>query len=114
MSENTLKSHSAKLSAVSTGIQSAAKGRKKVLETLVQNYIQSIKLNTIRYLDLKNKDLKNISDAMGLLDPKNVLKRGYSIVRKGNKIIKSARDLKKGDLIESEFKDGIKSSKILK
>jgi exodeoxyribonuclease VII large subunit len=112
-SENTLKSHSAKLSALTSGIQSAANGRKKVLETMVQNYIQSIKLNTIRYLDLKNKDLKNISSSIGILDPKSVLKRGYSIVRKGNKIIKSARDLKEGDLIESEFKDGRKSSKIL-
>ncbi len=113
ISENTLKSHSTKLSAMSTGIQSAAKGRKKVLETMVQNYIQSLKLNAYRYLDLKKKDLKNISDAMGLLDPKSVLKRGYSIVRKGNKIIKSARNLKEGDLIESEFTDGRKSSKIL-
>jgi exodeoxyribonuclease VII large subunit len=98
---------------LTSGIQSAANGRKKVLETMVQNYIQSIKLNTIRYLDLKNKDLKNISSSIGILDPKSVLKRGYSIVRKGNKIIKSARDLKEGDLIESEFKDGRKSSKIL-
>jgi exodeoxyribonuclease VII large subunit len=113
ISENTLKSHSAKLSVMTSGIQSAAKGRKKVLETLVQNYIQSIKLNTNRYLDIKNKDLKNISDSIELLDPKRVLNRGYSIVRKGNKIIKSVRDLKKGDLIKNEFKDGVKSSKIL-
>ena len=113
ISENTLKSHSTKLSVLSKGIQSAARGRKKVLETLVQNYIQSIKLNTNRYLDLRNKDLNNIYDSIELLNPKSVLKRGYSIVRKGKKIIKSARDLKEGDLIESEFKDGRKSSKIL-
>ncbi len=113
ISENTLKSNSAKLSVIRKGIQSAAIGRKKILETLVHNYIQSIKLNTNRYLELKNKDLRNISESIGLLDPKNVLKRGYSIVRLRNKIIKSARDLKEGDLIESEFKDGRKSSKIL-
>ena len=113
ISENTLKSHSSNLSVLSRGIQSAAKGRKNVLKTLIQNYVQSLKLNTKRYLYLKNKDLKNISESIELLDPKRVLNRGYSIVRKGNKIIKSAQDLKDGDLIVNEFKDGIKSSKIL-
>ena len=113
ISENALKSHSNKLSVISSSIKSAAKGRKNVLETLVQNYIQSIKLNTLRYLDIKKKDLMNIAESIELLDPGSVLKRGYSIVRKGNKIIKSAQDLKEGDLIESEFKDGKKTSKIL-
>ena len=114
ISESTLKTHAVKLTVLSHSIQGAAKGRKKVLETLIQNYIQSLKLNSNRYLDLKNKDLQNISGSIDLVDPKRVLKRGYSIVRKGSKIMKSAQDLKEGDVIESEFHDGRKTSKILK
>lgn len=114
ISENTLKAYSLHLSVLSSGIQSAANGRKTVLETLLLNYVQSLKLNSNRYLNLKNKDLQNIAGSIELIDPKKVLKRGYSIVRKGNKIMKSAQDLKAGDVIESEFQDGKKSSKILR
>jgi len=114
ISENMLKTHMVHLSILGKSTQSAAKGRKKVLETVIQNCVQSLKLNTTRYLDLKNKDLQNILSSIDLVDPKRVLKRGYSIVRKGNKIMKSAQDLQEGDVIESEFHDGRKTSKILK
>ncbi len=114
ISESTLKTHAVKLSVLGQSINGAAKGRKKVLETLVQNYIQSLKLNSNRYLDLRNKELQNISGSIDLVNPKRVLKRGYSIVRKGSKIMKSAQDLQEGDVIESEFHDGRKTSKILK
>jgi len=114
ISENTLKTQAVKLSVLGQSIQGAAKGRKKVLETLIRNYIQSLKLNINRYLDLKNKDLQNISSSIDLIDPKRVLKRGYSIVRKGSKIMKSVQNLQEGDVIESEFHDGSKTSKILK
>lgn len=114
ISGNALKTHSVKLSALGQNFQGAAKGRMKVLEMLIENYIQSLKTNTGRYLDHENRNLVNISSSIDLVDPKRVLKRGYSIVRKGNKIMKSAKDLQEGDLIESEFHDGRKTSKILK
>jgi len=114
ISENMLKTHMVHLSILRKNNHSAAKGRKKVLETVIQNCVQSLKLNTNRFLNLKNKDLENISNSIDLVDPKRVLKRGYSIVRKGNKIMKSAQELQDGDVIESEFHDGRKSSKILR
>jgi exodeoxyribonuclease VII large subunit len=40
------------------------------------------------------------------LDPQHVLKRGYSIVRKGNKVVKKASILDKGDSIQVQLAEG--------
>jgi len=49
-----------------------------------------------------------------LLNPDNILKRGYTVTLKEGKIIKSARQLIKDDEIETKFADGNVSSKIIK
>jgi exonuclease VII large subunit len=40
------------------------------------------------------------------MDPRAVLSRGYSIVRKDGMILSSAKSLKKGDLLRIEFYEG--------
>lgn len=51
-------------------------------------------------------NLKNLSHAVELLSPKNILKRGFSITRKDGKIITDASSLVEGDQIENEFYSG--------
>ena len=45
-----------------------------------------------------------------LLDPKNVLKRGYSLTLKGGKVIKDASMLREGDRIKTVLYKGEVSS----
>jgi exodeoxyribonuclease VII large subunit len=45
-----------------------------------------------------------------LLSVENTLARGYHLVLKDGKLIDSVKDVKKGDQIETQFKDGTVSS----
>jgi len=49
-----------------------------------------------------------------LLNPKNVLKRGYTLTLKEGKIVKLAKGLKLNEEIETKFADGSVKSKIIK
>ncbi len=59
---------------------------------------------------------KNFAEKVSKLDalsPLKTLIRGYAIVEKNNKLIKTSKDLKKGDLIEIKFSDGRNKAEIV-
>lgn len=114
VSGQVLKEFWTTLRILSGNIRNAALGRKRILDTLLAGYAASLKLHTEQFLALQAKDLKNLSKSIELVDPKKILRRGYTMTRKNNRIIKSVRDLHPGDVIESEFHDGKKESKIFK
>lgn len=49
-----------------------------------------------------------------LLDPQNILKRGYSLTTKDGKVIKNAKELNRGDNIETHLAVGKVESKVIK
>lgn len=53
-----------------------------------------------KYYSLKVQRLSQLDKLLQSFSPKNVLKRGYSVVKAGGKIVKAARDVKFGDEIE--------------
>lgn len=65
-------------------------------------------------LCLKNESgkLTALETKVRLLEPRNVLKRGYSITFHNGKIVKDAGDLKKSDLIQTELYRGKLESRI--
>jgi exodeoxyribonuclease VII large subunit len=113
ITENTFKGHKLRLNVLGQNIVNAAMGRKRLMETALSGYVNSIRLHTGRFLALQKKDLFNLAKGIEWVDPKSVLRRGYSITRSKGKIIKSANVLQKGDIIENQFYDGEKESKIL-
>jgi len=52
-------------------------------------------------------------NSLKILDPANVLKRGYSITSINGKIVKECNVLKKDDIIDTRFSDGSINSKVL-
>jgi exodeoxyribonuclease VII large subunit len=112
--ENSFKEKEIYLNVLKNNIRNAAKGRKQVLETVLENYLSGLRLNASQFLSMKRKDLESLARNIDLVDPKTVLKRGYSITRSGNKIVKSAQNLHEGAILETEFKDGKIKSKICK
>ncbi|WP_163717151.1 exodeoxyribonuclease VII large subunit [Mangrovibacterium lignilyticum] len=60
--------------------------------------------NRLEAFDVKNR----------LVDPVRVLRRGYSLVYKNGKIIKSVADLQEGDELQTRLSDGKVTSKIIK
>ncbi|HMK55470.1 MAG TPA: exodeoxyribonuclease VII large subunit [Dissulfurispiraceae bacterium] len=63
-----------------------------------------------QYIQQKQGRLSSLEQAIRLLDPSNVLKRGYSITRLSGKIVKDSSQLAKGDIIETELFAGSVSS----
>lgn len=53
------------------------------------------------------------TNTLNLLDPLNILKRGYSITRIHQKAIRDATVLQKGNIIETQFMNGKKKSRII-
>lgn len=56
--------------------------------------------------------LNNIIDKLELLNPLNILKRGYTLTYSNEKIIKSIKDIKKESIIKTSFNDGYIISKV--
>lgn len=55
-------------------------------------------------------DLKNANQVTVLLDPLQLLKRGYSMTTRQGKLITSVQELSKGELIETHLTDGVAKS----
>lgn len=61
---------------------------------------------------MENK-VAGFDSSLKILDPENVLKRGYTITSRNGKIIKKSVELKKEDIINTRFSDGSVSSKVV-
>lgn len=64
-----------------------------------------LKQNTLKSVKKKHEEIEVLQRQIQLLDPKNVLKRGYSIVRKEGKSVASSNTPVKGDQLEIETFD---------
>ncbi len=53
-----------------------------------------------------SRELNQIEQVVGLLDPVAVLARGYSLTMENGKLIRSVKEVKKGDRLETKFGDG--------
>ena len=67
-----------------------------------------ISLNNIVDKDLNNKkyQLDYLINTLKLVNPLNILSNGYSLVKKGDKLISSSKDLKVNDKINIKFHEG--------
>ncbi len=59
-----------------------------------------------RLMRKEEERLQRIEQAVRLLDPANVLKRGYSISRHKGKVLKNASSVRKGDVVETTLYNG--------
>ncbi|HRS54263.1 MAG TPA: exodeoxyribonuclease VII large subunit, partial [Bacteroidales bacterium] len=62
----------------------------------------------------QQKELLHIEEKIKILDPINILKRGYSITLYNNKPIKNSEDIKEGDKIKTKLMNGELTSIITK
>lgn len=83
------------------------KSKVKNLESLTGKVVQNFVMKEKERIHLNESSVR-------LLNPENVLKRGYTLTLKEGKIIKSVSDLQIADNIETRFADGKVKSKITK
>ena len=83
----------------------------KLLFADSKNRLQSIKSSFIfkkpeKLLEMEKNNYLNLITRLDNISPLNTLKRGYTLTRKDNKVINSAKLVKKKDKLDIEFSDG--------
>jgi exodeoxyribonuclease VII large subunit len=64
-----------------------------------------IEQNIALKIDRAKQNLVNLKRLLQSIDPENVLKKGYALVKLNNKIVSNANQLKAGDEVETYIKD---------
>lgn len=79
----------------------------------IDSYVKKMEnLITIKHKEEKTKYVELVSK-LDAMSPLKTLTRGYSLVEKENKLIKSVNDLKNGDNVKIRLADGEKNAEIL-
>lgn len=67
---------------------------------------KNIFAKTINFLQVQFKDIRGVEKNIELLDPVNVLKRGYSITMVNGKALKTVEEVEKGTILKTILADG--------
>lgn len=83
----------------------------KVTALKVNN--QSLIAASLNFLTVNNTMVKSLESTLLLLDPENVLLRGYSITSVNGRILRNSVQVKINDMIDTQLYEGYLSSKVL-
>jgi exodeoxyribonuclease VII large subunit len=92
---------------------SGARSKLSFDASLLSGKKQSLAGHSKSCLNNINNKMAMLDNSLKILDPENVLKRGYTLTSLNGKIIKKRVELKKEDLISTRFSDGSVSSKVV-
>jgi exodeoxyribonuclease VII large subunit len=84
----------------------------KVHAQNIDSFEKEIKQNIRQLLKDEQVTLNNFSQIIDLMSIESILKRGFTVTKKGGKFVTSYTKIKKGDVIETVFSDGSINSKI--
>ena len=73
---------------------------------IVSNLKEKLRGDMKYYFEKRVNSLNNIKIKLDLLNPDNILKKGYSVTLVNGKIIKSVNDIKIKDKLVTKFADG--------
>lgn len=85
----------------------------EIKEQKLDNYMDKLNEYIKRLLVLKKHQLVLSSNTLKLINPLNILDKGYSLVTKDNKIIKESKNLNKNDEINIRFHKGNIKAKVM-
>lgn len=83
-------------------------------KTRLAQFEHLIKIQATEQIRLEKKNLSAIAEKLRLVDPMNVLKRGYSLTLVDGKIVKSVKEIEVGAKLETRLGDGTVESIIEK
>jgi len=81
---------------------------------LIKNLKLDLPKKSVIFCTRVKEEIDNYGKRLSILDPVNVLSRGYTITSVNNRIIKSVDQISEDDLIDTRFSDGNIKSRILK
>jgi exodeoxyribonuclease VII large subunit len=98
--------HASRLSSISKSFISL-----KV--TATERNIQKLIISSLTFLTGNKTGVNNMESKLELLNPENILRRGYSITTINGIIIKRSDNLNEGDMIDTQLFEGSLSSKVV-
>ena len=84
----------------------------QINEQKLDNLIEKLKVNVEYRLEREQMRLENLKAKLDLLNPENILSKGYSVTLVNGKILKSINDVKPGDLVVTRLSDGKVNSRV--
>ena len=78
----------------------------------MDNLVEKNDINMNILFDYKKALFDSYTSRLKNLNPLDIMDKGFSIVSKDDKIIKSVKDVKKDDLIDIKVKDGNIKAKV--
>jgi exodeoxyribonuclease VII large subunit len=75
-------------------------------KAIISELVKSSEKSLSHQLMIESNKISGLENQVRALDPQNVLQRGFSITRKKGKALNQSKELKGGDLLETEFYDG--------
>lgn len=96
-----------------TRLKGAAKSYSQIKYISFETVRASLKSYTLNYIETKNSKLKLLEVSLNILNPENVLKRGYTITSIDGKILKLKDKINEDDVLETKFSDGTIFSKVI-
>ncbi|WP_202703806.1 exodeoxyribonuclease VII large subunit [Flavobacterium sp. UGB4466] len=78
----------------------------------LQHLKANLKIFTNQYLRSRKLELEDYQKTIKLLSPQHVLSRGYAVIRKNNKIVNGAENIKEGEEIEILLKNTVLKSTV--
>ena len=80
------------------------------LDNISSKYVLN---NPMSMLDNKVHKYELLLNTLELVNPLNILSKGYSVVKSNDKVIKSYKDLKKDDIINIKLHEGNVSASVI-
>ena len=108
-----VQSHRERLFHISRDINQAAKTMIQEEYYNLEGLQYNMNLISRNLLNKHHEALENFARLSKALDPENVLKRGYAIVYKDQKIVSHSKKIKKEDQLDIQLDDGIIKTKVI-
>jgi exodeoxyribonuclease VII large subunit len=74
---------------------------------------QNLQVSARNMMSLTNAKLSGLENSLSILDPENVLRRGYTITSINGKILKRSDQAKADEIIDTRFSDGSLRSRVI-
>lgn len=101
-----LKTPLVNLKAYEGRLKGSVEGLMKYNHQKLKEAIQVLRVHPRHMLSMKRRMLENYETKIHLLDPRNILERGYSVTYLNGKALKDVRSVNKDDIIETTLHKG--------
>ncbi len=101
-----------RLNACASMLKASTKLKLQSADMNLADLKSRLQMNIKTLISQKQNRLDLLEQKIELQSPQNLLKKGYSMTLKDGKLVRSAADLKAGDLLETRFAEGSVKSRV--